>query len=51
MRGEVGKETPPKEMDFYDVTRNILGFLVTEVIKQVKNDHTLINTKIQMYGH
>ena len=28
MRGEVGKETPKKEMDFYDVTRDILGFLV-----------------------
>ena len=27
MRGEVGKETPKKEMDFYDVTRDILGFL------------------------
>ena len=27
MRGEVGKETNQKEMDFYDVTRDILGFL------------------------
>ena len=29
MRGEVGKETPKKEMDFYDVTRNILASLQT----------------------
>ena len=28
MRGEVGKKTPQKEMDFYDVTRDNLGFLV-----------------------
>ena len=28
MRREVGKETPKIEMDFYDVTRDILGFLV-----------------------
>ena len=28
MRGEVGKETPKNEMDFYDVTRDFLGFLV-----------------------
>ena len=27
MRGEVGKETPKKEIDFYDVTHDILGFL------------------------
>ena len=26
MRGEVGKETSKKEMDFYDVLRDILGF-------------------------
>ena len=25
MRGEVGKGTPQKELDFYDVTRNILA--------------------------
>ena len=24
----MGKETPKKEMDFYDVTRDILGFLL-----------------------
>ncbi len=27
MRGEVGMETPKKEMDFYDVTHDILGIL------------------------
>ena len=27
MKGEVGKETPQKEMDFYDVTHDTLGFL------------------------
>ena len=27
MRGEVEKKTPKKEMDFYDVTHNSLGFL------------------------
>ena len=28
MRGEVGKETPPKEMDFYDVAHDTLGVLL-----------------------
>ncbi len=27
MRGEVGKDTPKKEMDFYDVTHDTLSFL------------------------
>ena len=27
MKGDVGKETPKKEMTFYDVTHDILGFL------------------------
>ena len=33
MREEVGKETPEKEMDFYDVTRDILGFLTKFIQK------------------
>ena len=31
MRGEVGKETPQKEMDFYDVTHDTLGFLTIDL--------------------
>ena len=35
MRGEVGKETPQKEMDFYDVTHDTLGFLLLTMIMVV----------------
>ena len=37
MRGEVGKETSKKEMDFYVVTCDILGFL-----NLPSNDETFI---------
>ena len=42
-KDESGKGNPKKEIDFYDVTRDILGFLVTIIlIKASKEDTTRI---------
>ena len=46
MRGEVGKETPKKEMDFYDVTYDTSGFLTNG---WKITEHTIIISKLCNY--
>ena len=50
MRGEVGKETPHKEMDFYDVTCVILGFLDFSTTLQYARGETVSIIVKRSYG-